>query len=44
MIDDNINVFNNMKKDGIDCILIGDEIKTWKDVLEYIKRKEKKDD
>lgn len=40
MIDDNINVYENMKKENIDCILFGDKIKTWKEVLEYIKRKE----
>jgi len=40
MIDDDINVYNNMKKDGIDCILFGYKIKTWEDVLEYIKAKE----
>lgn len=39
MIDDNINVYNNMKKVNIDCILFGDEIKNWKDVLKYIERK-----
>lgn len=40
MIDDDISVYNNMKNDGIECILFGDEIKTWEDVLEYIKQKE----
>ena len=30
-----------MKNDNIDCILFEDEIKTWEEVLEYIKRKEK---
>lgn len=40
MIDDNIDVYNNMKKEGIDCILFGDKIKTWNEVLEYIKEKE----
>jgi len=40
MIDDNYYVYNNMKKDGIECILFGDKIKTWKDVLEYIEKKE----
>lgn len=39
MIDDNVNVYNNMKKDGIDCILFRDKIKTWEDVLKYIERK-----
>lgn len=41
MIDDSFNVYNNMKKENIDCILFGDKIKTWKEVLEYIERKEK---
>ncbi|MBR6690439.1 MAG: hypothetical protein IKL65_03820 [Bacilli bacterium] len=41
MIDDNIRVYNNMKKENIDCILYGDKIKNWKEVLEYIKRKER---
>lgn len=40
MIDDSEYVYNNMKKDNIDCILFGDKIKSWKEVLEYIKRKE----
>jgi len=40
MIDDNINVYNNMINDGIDCILFGDKIKTWQEILEYIKEKE----
>lgn len=40
MIDDSIDVYNNMKEEGIDCILFGDKIKTWKQVLEYIKAKE----
>ena len=40
MIDDNIDVYINMKNEGIDCILFGDKIKTWKEVLEYIEKKE----
>ena len=40
MIDDDVDVYNNMKIDGIDCILFGDKIKNWIDVLEYIKEKE----
>jgi len=40
MIDDNIDVYNNMKNVGIDCILFGDKIKTWKEVLDYIEKKE----
>lgn len=40
MIDDSIEVYNNMKIENIDCILFGDKIKTWKEVLEYIKEKE----
>lgn len=40
MIDDSISVYNNMKREGIDCILFGDKIKTWDEVLKYIERKE----
>ena len=40
MIDDSTYVYNNMKQENIDCILFGDKIKTWKEVLEYIKDKE----
>ena len=40
MIDDNEEVYKNMKLENIDCILFGDKIKNWKEVLEYIKRKE----
>lgn len=40
MIDDNIDVYNNMKRDKIDCILFGDKIKTWEEVLEYVLKKE----
>lgn len=40
MIDDSRYVYNNMKNDGIDCILFGDKIKTWEEVLEYIREKE----
>ena len=40
MIDDSMYVYNNMKQEGIDCILFGDKIKTWKEVLKYIKEKE----
>ncbi len=36
MIDDSKKIYNNMKKENIDCILFGDEIKTWKEVLDYI--------
>lgn len=43
MIDDSVYIYNNMKKDNIECILFGDKIKTWKDVLDYIERKEKDD-
>ena len=39
MIDDSVYVYNNMKEDNIDCILFGDKIKDWKEVLEYIERK-----
>lgn len=40
MIDDDVRVYNNMKKENIVCILFGDNIKTWKEVLQYIKEKE----
>lgn len=40
MIDDSRYVYDNMKKDGIDCILFGEKIKTWNEVLEYIKEME----
>ena len=40
MIDDSRYVYNNMKNDGINCILFGDEIKTWDEVFEYIKEME----
>jgi len=40
MIDDSDYVYNNMKQENIDCILFGDKIKTWKEVLEYIRDKE----
>ena len=40
MIDDSRYVYDNMKKDGIDCILFGNKIKTWDEVLEYIKEVE----
>lgn len=40
MIDDDRTVYNNMLNDGIDCILFGDKMKTWKEVLEYIIKKE----
>lgn len=41
MIDDNKYIYNNMKEENIDCILFGDKIKNWNDVLEYIRRKER---
>ena len=41
MIDDSLYVYNNMKEENIDCILFGDEIKSWKEVLDYIERKVK---
>ena len=40
MIDDSRYVYDNMKRSGIDCILFGDKIKTWNEVLEYIKEME----
>jgi hypothetical protein len=39
MIDDSINVYENMKKDNIDCILF-DEGKNWIDILEYVNKRE----
>ncbi len=36
MIDDSVDVYKNMKKENIDCILFGDKIKNWIEVLEYI--------
>lgn len=43
MIDDSVEVYKNMKKEGIECILFGDKIRNWKEILEYINRKERKD-
>ncbi len=43
MIDDSVEVYKNMKKENIDCILFGDKIQNWSEVLEYIKGKEKSD-
>lgn len=40
MIDDRKSIYENMKNVNIDCILFGDKIKTWKEVLEYINSKE----
>lgn len=40
MIDDSRYVYDNMQKDGINCILFGDKIKTWNEVLQYIKEME----
>ena len=39
MIDDNIYVHDNMQQDCVNCILFGDKIKNWEEVLDYIKRK-----
>lgn len=39
MIDDNKFVYDNMQAENIDCILFGSDIKTWKEVLEYINSK-----
>lgn len=39
MIDDSKKIIENMKKENIDCILFGDKIKTWEEILEYIERK-----
>lgn len=43
MIDDNKKVYNNMLKENIDCILFGDKINTWEEVLMYIENKVKED-
>ena len=43
MIDDSVEVYKNMKKEGIECILFGDKIRNWKEILEYINRKERND-
>lgn len=40
MIDDSASVYQNMQKEKIDCILFGDKITTWTEVLEYINKKE----
>ena len=40
MIDDSVYVYDNMKQEGIDCILFGDKIKKWDEVLKYIKEME----
>ena len=42
MIDDSDYVYNNMKQENIDCILFGDKIQSWKEVLKYIEDKEVK--
>jgi len=39
MIDDSDYVYENMKKDNIECIHFGKKIKTWKEVLDYIVRR-----
>lgn len=39
MIDDNKTVYENMKKENIDCILFGIGIKSWDEVLRYIESK-----
>ncbi len=36
MIDDSKSVYREMKKNNIDCILFGDKIKTWEQVLDYV--------
>ena len=41
MIDDNEMVYKNMKDENIECILFGNRIKSWKEVLEYIESKVK---
>lgn len=40
MIDDSDYVYENMKNENIECILFGNKIKTWSEVLDYIKDKE----
>lgn len=40
MIDDNPEIYKSMKAKNIDCILMGDKIKNWYEVIEYIKKKE----
>lgn len=40
MVDDSRYVYGNMIKEGINCILFGDKIKTWNEVLKYIKEME----
>lgn len=39
MVDDSDYVYENMKSDNIECIHFGKEIKTWKEVLDYIVRR-----
>lgn len=41
MIDDSEYVYKNMKEDNIECILFGDKVKNWKEVLKYIESKVK---
>lgn len=38
MIDDSLYVYENMKKENIDCILFGNKIKNWNDVMKYINK------
>ena len=38
MIDDSLYVYENMKKENIDCILFGNKVKNWKDVMGYINK------
>ena len=38
MIDDSLSVYNNMKSENIECIMFGKDVKSWREVLEYINK------
>ena len=38
MIDDSVSVYNNMKEENIECIMFGKDVKSWREVLEYINK------
>ena len=38
MIDDSVSVYNNMKSENIECIMFGKDVKSWREVLEYINK------
>lgn len=40
MIDDSMEVYKNMKSENINCILFGDKIKTWNQILKYIEKED----